>query len=95
MEQEENARRDVQQVDDEVDQTWTAACEWTAKKMLKYLEDSEVLRSARENGRKKSCLQTSRASEKCASRGRREVRKAKSCFRFPDKEQTRSSSPVR
>ena len=35
--QEEKARRDVQEVDDEVDQNWTAACEWTAKKMMKYL----------------------------------------------------------
>ena len=41
---EERARRDVQEVDDEVDQNWTAACEWIAKRMLKYLEDSEVLK---------------------------------------------------
>ena len=40
--QEEEARRDVQEVDDEVDHDWTATCEWTAKKMLKYLEDSEA-----------------------------------------------------
>ena len=40
--QEERARRDVQEVDDEVDQNWTAACGWIAKKMLKYCEDSEV-----------------------------------------------------
>ena len=38
------ARRDVQEVDDEVDQSWTAACEWTAKKVLMYWEDSEVLK---------------------------------------------------
>ena len=30
--QEERARRDVQEVDDEVDQNWTATCEWIAKK---------------------------------------------------------------
>ena len=41
--QEEKARRNVQEVDDEVDQNWTAAYEWTAKKILKYLEDSEVM----------------------------------------------------
>ena len=34
--QEGRARRDVQEVDDEVDHNWTAACEWIAKKMLKY-----------------------------------------------------------
>ena len=32
--QEEKARRNLQEVDDEVDQNWTAAKEWTAKKML-------------------------------------------------------------
>ena len=48
MAQEERSRRDVQEVDDEADQNWTAACEWIAKKMLKYLEDSEVLKK-REN----------------------------------------------
>ena len=42
--QEESARRDVQEVDDEVDQNWAAACEWIATNMLKYLEDSEVLK---------------------------------------------------
>ena len=42
--QEERARRDVQEVYDEVDQNWTGACELIAKKMLKYLEDSEVLK---------------------------------------------------
>ena len=42
--QEERARRDVQEVDEEVDQNWTAACEWIAKKMLKYFEGSEVLK---------------------------------------------------
>ena len=34
----------MQEGDDEVDQNWTAVCEWTAKKMLKSLEDSEVLK---------------------------------------------------
>ena len=53
--QEEKARRDVQEVDDEVDQNWTAVCEWTAKKMLKFLEDREFLKVS------ESCLQTSRA----------------------------------
>ena len=32
----------MQEVDNEVDHHWTAACEGIAKKMLKYLEDSEV-----------------------------------------------------
>ena len=40
--QEEKARRDVQEVDDEVDQNWATAYEWTARKMLKYLEGSEA-----------------------------------------------------
>ena len=43
MAQEDRARRDVQEVDDKVDHNWTAACEWVAKNMLKYLEDSEVM----------------------------------------------------
>ena len=34
----------MQEVDDEVDQNWTAACEWIAKRMLKYLEGSEVFK---------------------------------------------------
>ena len=42
--QEDKARRNVQEVDDEVNQNWTAAYEWTAKKMAKYLEDSEVMK---------------------------------------------------
>ena len=40
--QEERARRDVQEGDDEVNQNWTVARGWTAKKMLRCLEDSEV-----------------------------------------------------
>ena len=48
--QEERARRDVQEVDDEVEHTWTAAYEWIAKKMLKYLEEKRSHeKSAREN----------------------------------------------
>ena len=39
--QEERARMDVQEVDGQGDQTWTAACEGISKRMLKYLEDSE------------------------------------------------------
>ena len=42
--QEEKARRNVQEVDDEVNQNWTAVRQWTAKKMLRYLEDSESLK---------------------------------------------------
>ena len=42
--EEEKARCNVQEVDDEVDRSWTAASEWTAKKMLKYLEDREALK---------------------------------------------------
>ena len=42
--QEERARRDVQEVNDEVDQNWTAVFQLIAKKMLKYLEDSEALK---------------------------------------------------
>ena len=60
-----------QEVDDEVDQNWTAACELTAKRMLKYLEDSEVLKvSTREL--KEQVLSP---DESCALRGRREVEK--------------------
>ena len=42
--QEERARRDATEVNDEVDQNRTTAHEGIAKKMLKYLEDSEVLK---------------------------------------------------
>ena len=38
------ARRNVQDFDDEVDQSWTAAYGWTAKKMLKHLEDTEAFK---------------------------------------------------
>ena len=40
---EEEARRNVQEVDDEINQNWTAVHQLTAKKMLRYLEDSESL----------------------------------------------------
>ena len=42
--QEDRASRDVQEVDDGVDQNWTAGREWIAKIMLKFLEDSEALK---------------------------------------------------
>ena len=45
--QEERARRNVQEPDDEVDHNWTAACEGIAKKMLKYLEDTAVMKVSR------------------------------------------------
>ena len=92
--QKERARRDVQEVDDEVGQNWTAAGEWIAKKMLKYLEDSEVLKvSTREV--KEQVLSPNEPSvniERIARQARSE--NARCCFRFSDKERTRSSSPV-
>ena len=42
--QEEKARRNVQEVDDEMNQNWTAVYQWTEKNMLRYLEDSESLK---------------------------------------------------
>ena len=42
--QEEGARRKVQEVDNEVNQNWTAVDRMIARKMLKYLEDSEALK---------------------------------------------------
>ena len=45
---EEEARRNVQEVDDEINQHWTAVHPWTAKKMLRYLEDSESTKVTRE-----------------------------------------------
>ena len=44
MTQEEKARRNVQGVDDEIHQNWTAVHQWTAKRMLRCLEDSEALK---------------------------------------------------
>ena len=92
--QEERARRDVQEVDDEVDHNWIAACEWTTEKMLKYLEDSEVMKvSTREL--KEQVLAPDESSVnmvRIARQARSE--KGRSCFRFSDKERTRSSSPV-
>ena len=41
---EEKARRDVQEVDVEINQYWTAVYQWIAKKMLRSLEDSECLK---------------------------------------------------
>ena len=42
--QEEEARRNVQEVDNDVNQNWTAVYQTIAKIMLKYLEDSEALK---------------------------------------------------
>ena len=42
MEQEERAGRSVQDADDKDDRYWTDSCGGIAKKMLKFLEDSEV-----------------------------------------------------
>ena len=42
--QEEEARWKVQDFDGEINQKWTAVYQWTAKKMLKYLEDGEVMK---------------------------------------------------
>ena len=42
--QEEGARGNVHDVDDEDGHCWNEACEGIAKKMLKYLEDSEVMK---------------------------------------------------
>ena len=41
---EEEARRNVQEVDNEVNQNWTPVHQTIAKRMLKYLEDSEGLK---------------------------------------------------
>ena len=41
---EEEARRNVQEVDNEVNQNWTAVYQTLAKRMLKCLEDSEALK---------------------------------------------------
>ena len=50
MAQEERARRNVEDADDEDDHFCTEACEGFAKKMFKYLEDSEVTKvSTREH----------------------------------------------
>ena len=40
--QEEKARRKVQEVAIEINQNWTAVYQLIAKRMLKYLEDSEA-----------------------------------------------------
>ena len=42
--QEEEARRTVQEVNNEVNQNWTAVKQLISKRMLKYLEDSEALK---------------------------------------------------
>ena len=38
------ARRNVQEVDDQTNQNWTAVYQWTAKEMLRFLEDSDSLK---------------------------------------------------
>ena len=79
--QEERTRKDVQEVDDEVDQIWTPDCECVAKKMLKYLEDSEVLKvSTREL--KEQALSPDETSVSVVRIARQATRKARSCFRF-------------
>ena len=42
--QEEESRREVQEVDNEVNQNWTVVYQTIARRMLKYLEDSEALK---------------------------------------------------
>ena len=42
--QEEEARRNVQAVEDQINQNWMSVHQWRAKKMLRYLEDSESLK---------------------------------------------------
>ena len=68
--QQGRARRNVQEADDEVDHYWTAACEGIAKKnMLKYVEDSEVMKvSTREL--KEQVLSPDESSEKMVRKAR-------------------------
>ena len=40
--QEERSQRSVQDDNDKGDTCWTQACEGIARRMLRYLEDSEV-----------------------------------------------------
>ena len=76
--QEEEARRNGQEVDNEVNQNWTAVYQMIAKRMLKSWEDSEALKVST---RDKSCLQMRIA---------RQARSEKSKKLFQIFEQTRS-----
>ena len=93
--QEERANRNVQEAVHEVDHNWTAACEGIAMKMLKYLEDSEVMKVSTRELKEQVLSPDESSVKKVRMRGRKEVRKATSCFRFSDNGRTRSSSQVR
>ena len=88
--QEEKARRNVQEVDDEMNQNWTAVYQWTEKNMLRYLEDSESLKVSTGDLKEqvRSPDESSVNTERIARQPRSE--KSKKFSRSPDKEQTRS-----
>ena len=94
VEQEDRARRNVQDADDEDDHYCTEACEWIAKNMLKYLEDREVTKVSTRELKERILSPNESSVMLCALRGRREMRKATIYLRSSDKERTRSSSPV-
>ena len=86
--QEEEARRNVQEVDNEINQNWTAVCQLIAKGMLKYLEDSREMKkqALSPNESSVSMVRTARQARK---------RRAKSCSSFlAGKDQTRSQPPA-
>ena len=76
---EEESRRKAQEVDYEVNQSWTAVHQTIAKIMLKCLDDREALK-----------ISTRLALPQYVLRGRRVVKNTSCCSRFSDKEQTRS-----
>ena len=93
--QEERSQRSVQDDNDRGDICWTEACEGIARRMLKYLEDSEVTKvSTRELEEQVLSPHESRInSVRIARQARNEKRK--SCFRFSEEEKSKSSSLVR
>ena len=93
--QEERSHRNVHHDNDKGDICWTGASEGIVRRMLKYLEDSEVTKvSIRELEEPVLSPNESRIDiVRIARQARNEKRK--NCFRFSDKEKARSSSPVR
>ena len=92
--QEERSQRSAQDCFDQGELCWTAACEGIGRRLLMYLEDSEVAK-VREPGR--TSLVSKRIKDQyCAHcEASKKNEKRKKCFRSLDNEKMRSTSKAR
>ena len=96
MTQEEESRRKAQDVDNEVNQKWTAVYQTIAKKMLKYLDDGEALKVSTRELKEQVLSSTEPSVNRVRIARQAKIEKSKKLFQIfsSDKEQTRSLSPV-